>query len=97
MEIKIEIKIDTTRPVYEWDCDIPSPLYTLIIHAVSTQSGEQFDFERYYNKQGKTYYRHPISVGPLFDVNHRTIGYLIYYKGYEIQIDNVLNEICIIK
>lgn len=97
MEIKIDIKIDTTRPVYEWDSNIPSPLYTLIMHVVATRPGERFDFERYYNKPGKNYYRHPISVGPLFDVNCNILGYLIYYKGYEIQIDNVLNEICIVK
>ena len=84
---------DITRPFYEGDHDVPSPLYTLINNIVCYH----FRFERYYNKPDQTYYRAQIDVGPLFDTGSNFIGYRILYKGYQVQVDHILNKITVIK
>jgi len=93
----MEIKIDLTQPIRTWYKIVPEEIDVLIGHITTNLPKQKFNFDRYYNKSGQKYYQSPIDVGPLFDVNCNTIGYLIYYKGYKIQIDNVLKEICIIR
>lgn len=74
-----------------WFRSVPSDLLTL----VGNITVHKFRFDRYYNRPGQKYYQAPIEVGPLFDVNSNTIGYRIFYRGYQIQVDNVLNEITV--
>lgn len=87
MITKIDLKEDVTR----WSPRIPTDLITLIGYI----SVGKFRFDRYYNKPGQKYYQAPIDVGPLFDTGSNTIGYRIFYRGYQIQVDNVLDEITI--
>ena len=89
MSIIISLKKDAE----DWYTKVPTDLVTLI----GNISVDKFRFDRYYNKPGQKYYQAPIEVGPLFDTMSNTIGYRIFYRGYQIQVDNVLDEITIIK
>lgn len=93
----MEIILDISKPPGEWFDDVPSCLMVLVGHITSPLPNQRFNLKRFYNKPGQRYYQSPIDVGPLFDINANTIGYLIFYKGYQIQVDNVLNRITIIK
>jgi len=87
MITKIDLKEDVTR----WFPRVPTDLLTL----VGNISVHKFRFGRYYNQPNKKYYQAPIEVGPLFDTGSNTIGYRIFYRGYQVLVDNVLNEITI--
>lgn len=93
----MEIILDITKPAISWMKDVPNDLSVLIGYITSPFPNRRFNFKRFYNKPGQRYYQSPISVNSLFDMNGCMAGYLINYKGYEIQVNESLHEICIIK
>ena len=80
---------DTNRSNWFWS--VPSDLKVLI----GNITAHKFNFDRYYNKPGQKYYQAPIDVGPLYDHNSNEIGYRIFYRGYWIEVDNVLHQITV--
>lgn len=84
-------KIDLKEDVTKWFSRVPTDLLTLL----GNISVRKFRFDRYYNRPGQKYYQAPIEVGPLFDTGSNAIGYRIFYRGYQVLVDNVLNEITI--
>ena len=78
--------------MYRLKTTVPKEIYRFI----NCIQNDKFAYEKYIYKINQTYYKKPIYVETLFDINNVTIGYTVFYQGYQIQIDNMLNEITII-
>lgn len=74
---------------------VPSEVKT-IVKAIQKKGGDLEKWLNAYNKNpfNTTYYGDRIMIEPLH-VSYGVVGYAIQYRGYDIKVDNELNEISI--